>query len=69
MSAILGYTPSQAKVDSETVTSATKDQTVDITYTAKDQSINVIYRDGNQVIKQVPLTGKTGETVDVNLDV
>lgn len=64
-----GYTPSQAKVASEAVTSATKDQTVDITYTAKDQSINVIYRDGNQVIKQVPLTGKTGETVDVNLDV
>ena len=64
-----GYTPSQAKVASEAVTSATKDQTVDITYTAKDQSINVIYRDGNQFIKQVPLTGKTGETVDVNLDV
>ena len=67
--AVPGYTPSQAKVASEAVTSATKDQTVDITYTAKDQSINVIYRDGNQVIKQVPLTGKTGETVDVNLDV
>ena len=67
--AVPGYTPSQAKVASEAVTSATKDQTVDITYTAKDQSINVIYRDGNQVIKQVPLTGKTGETVGVNLDV
>lgn len=67
--AVPGYTPSQAKVASEAVTSATKDQTVDITYTAKDQSINVIYRDGNQFIKQVPLTGKTGETVDVNLDV
>ena len=67
--AVPGYTPSQAKVASEAVTSATKDQTVNITYTAKDQSINVIYRDGNQFIKQVPLTGKTGETVDVNLDV
>ena len=69
VSTILGYTPSQAKVASEAVTSDTKDQTINVSYTAKDQSINVIYRDGNQVIKQVPLTGKTGETVDVNLDV
>ena len=67
--AVPGYTPSQAKVASEAVTSDTKDQTINVSYTAKDQSINVIYRDGNQVIKQVPLTGKTGETVDVNLDV
>ncbi|MCC4440710.1 mucin-binding protein, partial [Limosilactobacillus reuteri] len=64
-----GYTPAPAQIDATAVNEYTQDTTVEISYTAKDQSINVIYRDGNQVIKQVPLTGKTGETVDVNLDV
>ena len=66
---IAGYTPSQSRVDEVTVNGDTKDATVNIHYTANDQSINVVYKDGNKIVKSVPLTGKTGQTVDVNVEV
>ena len=66
---IAGYTPSQSRVDEVTVNGNTKDATVNIHYTANDQSVNVVYKDGNKVVKSVPLTGKTDQTVDINVEV
>ena len=66
---IAGYTPSQSRVDEVIVNGNTKDATVNVHYTANDQSINVVYKDGNKVVKSVPLIGKTGQTVDVNVEV
>ena len=62
-----GYHASQDKVTSQQVTAASQDSTVNISYVANAQSINILYKDGNKVVKTVPLTGKTGDTVDVNI--
>ena len=66
---ITGYTPTQSHVDGAKVTNDTQDSTINITYTANDQSINIVYKDGDKTIKSTPVTGKTGETVDVNVTV
>ena len=66
---VKGYTPTQAQVKSETVTSDTQDSVINISYTANDQSTNIVYKDGDKVVKTTPVTGKTGETVKVNVDV
>ena len=66
---ITGYTPTQSHVDGAKVTNDTQDSTINITYTANDQSINIVYKDGDKMIKSTPVTGKTGETVDVNVTV
>ena len=66
---VKGYTPTQAQVKSETVTSDTQDSVISISYTANDQSTNIVYKDGDKVVKTTPVTGKTGETVKVNVDV
>ena len=64
-----GYQPTLTKVEAEPVDGDTKDSTIDISYVADKQSVNIIYKDGQQVIKTVPLTGKTGETVKVPLEI
>ena len=66
---VKGYTPTQAQVKSETVTSDTQDSVINISYTANDQSTNIVYKDGDKVVKTTPATGKTDETVDINIDV
>ena len=66
---VKGYTPTQAQVKSETVTSDTQDSVINISYTANDQSTNIVYKDGDKVVKTTPVTGKTDETVDINIDV
>lgn len=64
-----GYQPTLTKVEAEPVDGDTKDSTIDISYVADKQSVNIIYKDGQQIIKTVPLTGKTGETVKVPINV
>ncbi len=64
-----GYQPTLTKVEAEPVDGDTKDSTIDISYVADKQSVNIIYKDGQQIIKTVPLTGKTGETVKVQINV
>lgn len=66
---ISGYQASQTKVTAQPVTADSQDSTININYVANTQTDNLVYKDGNKVVKTVPLTGKTGETVDVNLDV
>lgn len=66
---IKGYTPTQASVERQTVNSNTKDTVININYVANDQYANIIYKDGNQIIKVTPITGKTGQTIKINLAV
>lgn len=66
---IAGYTPTQTSVASQTVTSETEDATVDISYVADKQHANIIYKDGDQVIKTTPITGTTGQTINIQLEV
>ena len=65
---IAGYTPSLTGVASQTVTSTTKDQIIKINYQANQQRVRVIYKDSGKVVKTTELTGKTGQTVKVDLD-
>lgn len=67
--ALDGYQATQNKVATQLVTSDSQGSVINIAYTANKQAVNVIYKDGNQIIKTVPLTGKTGETVKVPIDV
>ena len=62
-----GYTASQDKVDTDTVTSDTQDSEVNITYTANKQVISIDYVDNGKVISTQVLTGKTDETVETNI--
>ena len=61
-----GYTPNQAKVDQQTVTSQTQDQVVNIDYTANAQSTTVTLVDprGKEVVTD-KIDGHTDETVPV----
>ena len=65
-----GYTPNQAKVDQQTVTSQTQDQVVNIDYTANAQSTTVTLVDprGKEVGTD-KIDGHTGETVPVPIKV
>ena len=67
-----GYTASQDKVDTATVTSDTQNSEVNITYTANPQSIKVNYVDsdnGGAMVKSEALSGKTDETVKTNITI
>ena len=69
-SEIAGYTPSQAEVAAQAVTSDTKDTAVNITYTANPHTTHVNYvdEDGKQV-HQTTIDGKTDQTVSVPSEV
>ena len=67
-----GYTPDKAVVPSETVTFDTEDYTETVVYKANEQTGRVVYVDddnGGQEVKQGDISGKTGETVKVTLEV
>ena len=67
-----GYTASQNEVPATEVTSDMTDQTIDISYTANSQTIHINYVDDDKAKKIVyttAITGKTGETVSLNLTV
>ena len=67
-----GYTASQDKVDTATVTSDTQNSEINITYTANPQSIKVNYVDsdnGGAMVKSETLSGKTDETVKTNISI
>ncbi|MDF4188234.1 BspA family leucine-rich repeat surface protein [Ligilactobacillus salivarius] len=67
-----GYTASQDKVDTATVTSDTQNSEVNITYTANPQSIKVNYVDsdnGGAMVKSEALSGKTDETIKTNISI
>ena len=69
---IPGYTPTIKSVDAQTVTEATKDQTVEITYTANPESVKVNYvddDDNGSVIKTATLNGATDQTVETNISI
>lgn len=69
---IPGYTPTIKSVDAQTVTEATKDQTVEITYTANPESVKVNYVDDDNngsVIKTATLNGATDQTVKTNISI
>lgn len=63
-----GYTPSISNVPAMEVQHGIPSSTVHVTYTANSQVVNIVYKDGDKVIKTVPVTGHTGETVDLNYD-
>ena len=63
---IAGYTVSQAVVPAFTVKNGQKGQIVNINYVANKQAANVVYKDGDQVVKTIPVGGKTDQTVDLN---
>ena len=67
-----GYTVSQTSVAATPVDGNTKDQTVDISYTANSQTIYINYVDDDnagKIVHATTVTGKTGETVSLNLTV
>ena len=70
---VAGYTASQAEVPQATVTGSTADTTVVVNYTANDQTN--VYRfvdtDNNnqQVGSDVTISGKTGQTIALNISV
>ena len=69
---ISGYTPTIKSVDAQTVTEATKDQTVKITYTANPESVKVNYVDDDNngsVVKTATLNGATDQTVKTNISI
>ena len=62
-----GYTPSQATVGAQTVTSETKDTPVTVTYAANAQTMHIKYVDAQgNVVKSDPVSGHTDETVKTN---
>lgn len=64
---IAGYTPSQSSVEKESVTSDSKDETVNISYTANRQTTHIKYVDAKgNVIKTDTINGKTDQTVKTN---
>ena len=67
-----GYTASQSEVPATEVTSDTADQTININYTANSQTIHINYVDDDnagKIVHATTVTGKTGETVSLNLTV
>ena len=67
-----GYTASQDKVDTATVTSDTQNSEVNITYIANPQSIKVNYVDsdnGGAMVKSEALSGKTDETIKTKISI
>ena len=67
-----GYTASQDKVDTATVTSDTQNSEVNITYTANPQSIKINYVDSDNndsVVKFDTLSGKTDQTVKTDITI
>ena len=68
--AIAGYTVINPKAGAAETADGTQDSyTVVFQYVANDQSTNVVYKDGNKVVATVPLSGKTGESVAVHLNI
>ncbi len=68
----VGYTPDKAVVPSEAVTFDTEDYTETVVYKANEQKGKVVYVDDDkdgQEVKQGSISGKTGETVKVTLEV
>ncbi|MBQ4669107.1 LPXTG cell wall anchor domain-containing protein [Lactobacillus jensenii] len=65
---VAGYTHTPVHVDSYNVLPSTQNQTVDITYTALDHTTHVIYKYGDLTINTKELTGKTGDTVQTNIN-
>ena len=65
---IAGYKPSLTQVASQTITDSSQDQTIKVNYQADSQSVKVIYKDGDKVVKTTELTGTTGQTVKVALN-
>ena len=69
---IEGYTATQSKVDTATVTSDTQNSEVNISYTANDQAIKINYVDSDNngsVVKSDTLNGKTDQTVKTNINI
>lgn len=68
-----GYTPSLNFVSRVTVDENTSDQVVNITYLANDESVTIKFvnddNGGAQVGAPITMTGKTDQSVDVNLSV
>ncbi|MEK3532615.1 hypothetical protein AAA435_11545 [Lactobacillus crispatus] len=65
-----GYTASQNEVPATEVTSDMTDQTIDISYTANSQTIHINYVDSaGKIVHTTTITGKTGETVSLDLTV
>lgn len=63
---VAGYTVSQPTVSAKTVTGDTQNETIDITYVASEHTSHVKLVDNdNKTIQDTPVTGKTGETVNV----
>ena len=65
---VAGYTPSQAKVNKETVTAASKDTTTTITYTPNQHQISVEYVDDDnhgKIVKTNQVPGKTDQTITI----
>ena len=62
-----GYTTNPNKVEQVKVTGNDKDSEVTVTYTVNTQTEKISYVDSDgKEVGQTPLSGKTGETVDVN---
>lgn len=62
-----GYTTNPNKVEQVKVTGNDKDSEVTVTYTVNTQTGKISYVDSDgKEVRQPPLSGKTGETVDVN---
>src|SRR5699024_6388289 len=69
---IEGYTATQSKVDTATVTGDTQNSEVNITYTANDQAIKINYIDSDNndsVVKSDTLNGKTDQTVKTGITI
>lgn len=65
-----GYTASQNEVPATKVTSDTTNQTIDISYTANSQTTHINYVDDDgKIVHTTTITGKTGDTVNLNLTV
>ena len=65
---VAGYTPSQSKVDKETVTAASTDTAIAITYTPNQHQISVEYVDNDdhgKVVKTDQVPGKTNQMITV----
>ena len=66
-SGVAGYTTNPNKVEQVKVTGNDKDSEVTVTYTVNTQTGKISYVDSDgKEVGQTPLSGKTGETVDVN---
>lgn len=65
-----GYTPSVSAINEIDVTPNTADITIDVTYTANTQDQVINYVDGSgKVVKSDNLTGKTGDQININVNV